>query len=261
MRLSRALAARVPKSPPSAMSPPTHFTMAPVGYMESPLRKNGSPKQGSLAHLVRGALTLSTGCPNAEHALAGLAAYSHIWLLWVAHTNRGEGLLRNTVKVPVLGGERMGLWATRTPHRPNPLMMTLCRLDRVQGATIWVSGHDLIHGTPVLDVKPYLPDADSAPAARGPAWRTTAAPAVSVAWAPVALASLERIALRFYAPSEFRATVEQLLQLNPRSQSWAKSFGSFYYLRFDRAYLQLAYTDDGGAVCVQSVTECELEDK
>lgn len=131
------------------------FSFTPIGYMQSPLRKNGSPRQGQLAGDVRGRLRVSSGTGNNEaHALEGLAGFTHVWLVFVFHRNRGAHLLRNKVQAPKVA-DKKGLFATRSPHRPNPIGLTLCRLDGIadDGVTLLLSQHDLIDGTPVLDVK------------------------------------------------------------------------------------------------------------
>ena len=105
-------------------------------------------------------------------ALKGLEEYSHIWLLWeFSEAERGEW--SPTVRPPRLGGNtRMGVFATRSPFRPNPIGLSSVRLERVEehpeyGKVLRVRGADLMDGTPILDIKPYLPHVDSHPEARG----------------------------------------------------------------------------------------------
>ncbi len=78
--------------------------------------------------------------------------------------------MRAKVRPPRLGGKTVGLFSTRTPHRPNPIGLSLVKLDRVAGDTLHLSSVDLVHGTPVLDIKPYLPYADSIAGATVPQW-------------------------------------------------------------------------------------------
>ena len=97
---------------------------------------------------------------NAAHALDGLELYSHVWLIWLAHLN-GRDAARSRVQPPSLRGKKTGLFATRTPYRPNPVGLTLCRLEAIDGDELHLSGVDLVDGTPILDIKPYLPQSDT----------------------------------------------------------------------------------------------------
>lgn len=105
------------------------------------------------------------------NALRGLAAFSHLWLVWVFSDSLGAGW-SPTVRPPRLGGNRrMGVFATRSPFRPNPIGLSAVRLLRVEttpdGPVLVVAGADMRDGTPILDVKPYLPYADCLPEATG----------------------------------------------------------------------------------------------
>jgi len=148
---------------PERVPSPAAAMFTPIGYLDSVfVTKNGTPRQGFACPHARARLTIDVGA-NSFHYVDGLAAYSHVWLLFLFHDNGGGIGLRAKVQPPMLDGEKTGLFATRSPHRPNPIGLSLCRLDRVKGATLHLSAVDLIHGTPVLDVKPYLPRWDSVP--------------------------------------------------------------------------------------------------
>ncbi|KAL1420896.1 hypothetical protein MTO96_004272 [Rhipicephalus appendiculatus] len=122
------------------------FTFQPIGYVHTAFPfKNGTPP------------------------LEGLDKFSHVWLLSVFDRNtRKEGsrefAYRSKVQPPRLGGQTWGVLASRSPHRPCPVGLTLARLHSVQGSVLHLSGVDLVDGTPILDVKPYLPQYDSPPA-------------------------------------------------------------------------------------------------
>lgn len=106
-----------------------------------------------------------------EEALRGLDGYSHLWLIWGFHDNKNDGW-RPTVRPPRLGGnKRMGVFATRSPYRPNPIGLSCVALKEIkktrdQGTVLVIAGADMMDGTPVYDIKPYLPFADSIPDAR-----------------------------------------------------------------------------------------------
>jgi tRNA-Thr(GGU) m(6)t(6)A37 methyltransferase TsaA len=148
-------------------------TMAPIGHIESCfVERNGTPRQPGLAPAARSRLRLRWGT-SPEHTLDGLAHFSHVWLVFLFHRNRGDEVVKAKVCPPRLGGERTGIFACRTPHRPNPIGLSLVALHAVEHDTLVLSGADLIDGTPILDVKPFLPYADAPPLGqqvRTPAW-------------------------------------------------------------------------------------------
>ncbi len=136
--------------------------------------KFGVPRQSGLVPAVRAEVVFEPGFRVPE-AVRGLDGFSHIWLLWeFSLAVRGAGEEWSpTVRPPRLGGnERMGVFATRSPFRPNPIGLSCVRLERVEmtpdrGPVLHVSGADMVDGTPVYDIKPYLPYADSVPGATG----------------------------------------------------------------------------------------------
>ena len=135
--------------------------------------KFGVPRQSGLVNELTGRIIFEPEYRNAD-ALRGLEGFSHIWLLWdfsEAH-REGEGW-SPTVRPPRLGGnKRMGVWATRSPFRPNHIGLSSVRLINIspntpEGPVLEVSGADLMDGTPIYDIKPYLPFTDSHPEATG----------------------------------------------------------------------------------------------
>ena len=97
---------------------------------------------------------------NPDHSLIGLEGFSHVWLLWVFHADSGVAI-KAKVAPPRLGGTRVGVFSTRSPHRPANIGLTLAKVEEVKGDTVTLSGIDLINGTPVLDIKPYIPAYDT----------------------------------------------------------------------------------------------------
>ncbi|KAK4309724.1 hypothetical protein Pmani_018654 [Petrolisthes manimaculis] len=132
----------------------------PIGYISSWFQnKNGTPRQGSVSSLTRGKLRLEKCIfNNPQHALQGLNQYSHIWIFFVFDQNTcsGKGFRKSKVSPPRLNGERVGVFSTRSPHRPNPLGLTLACLEKVEDDCLYLSGIDILDGTPVLDIKPYI---------------------------------------------------------------------------------------------------------
>lgn len=129
--------------------------------------KFGIPRQSGLAPSVQGRIVFQPEYRDPE-AVRGLEGFSHIWLIWEFSENRGKAW-SPTVRPPRLGGNRrMGVFATRSPFRPNPIGLSCVKLTEVlpddpDGPVILVQGPDLMDGTPILDIKPYIPYADSIP--------------------------------------------------------------------------------------------------
>lgn len=129
--------------------------------------KFGIPRQSGLASSLRGRIVFNEGYKDPS-ALRGLESFSHLWLIWEFSSNRHSDW-HPTVRPPRLGGNAtMGVFATRSPYRPNPLGLSCVELDRIEystaeGPVIYVKGADLMDGTPVYDIKPYIRYADSHP--------------------------------------------------------------------------------------------------
>lgn len=159
----------------------TDFALAQIGTIRSPYKeKFAVPRQPGLVSSARGELWLKAPY-NQPEAVRGLEAFSHIWVIFIFHHTM-EGGWRPTVRPPRLGGNaRMGVFATRSTFRPNPLGMSLVKLERIEtrgsDVILHLQGLDLVEGTPVVDIKPYLPFAEALPDAQaGFAQQAPAAP-------------------------------------------------------------------------------------
>ena len=141
--------------------------MDPIGYIRSPFaEKFGVPRQSGLAPAVECRLVFEPAYRHPDY-VRGLEEFSHLWLIWGFHCNN-PAEVHATVRPPRLGGNvRMGVFATRSPFRPNGLGLSAVRLIAVEQGALLLSGGDLVDGTPVYDIKPYLPYADSIPHATG----------------------------------------------------------------------------------------------
>lgn len=135
-----------------------------IGHIETDFdTKFGLPRQSGLCDSLTGKVILLSEYRR-EEALRGLDGFSHIWLLWLfSEAEREEW--SPTVRPPRLGGNRrMGVFSTRSPFRPNNIGLSCVRLDRIEhesdGPVLYVSGIDMMNGTPVIDIKPYVPVAD-----------------------------------------------------------------------------------------------------
>lgn len=145
--------------------------ITPIAHIENDYEeKFGVPRQSGLAPAARSRIVLEPPFRSRD-ALRGIEEFSHLWLIW-EFTRVPEGQFSPTVRPPRLGGNaRMGVFATRSPFRPNRLGLSCVKLEAVsegrEGPELTVSGADLVNGTLIYDIKPYLPYADCVPDARG----------------------------------------------------------------------------------------------
>ncbi|MHA6494361.1 tRNA (N6-threonylcarbamoyladenosine(37)-N6)-methyltransferase TrmO [Pseudomonas borbori] len=189
------------------------YSVSPIGFVRSCFKeKFAIPRQPQLAPAARGVLELLAPFDTGE-AVQGLEQVSHVWLLFIFHQTL-EDKPRLKVRPPRLGGNQsVGVFSTRATHRPNGIGQSVVKLDRVEAGRLWLSGIDLLDGTPVLDIKPYVPYADSvADAFNGIA--AGAPPLIEVTWQPEALAQTREHGLRLGEP--LVELIEQCLAQDPR---------------------------------------------
>ena len=181
-----------------------------------------------------------------ENALRGLEGYSHLWLIWGFSEVHQEGW-SPTVKPPKLGGnKRMGVFATRSPFRPNALGLSCVRLLGVEklpgkGATLLVGGADLMDGTPIFDIKPYIPYADCHPEAVGGFTVTTDMPSVRVEFPPELLQKV---------PEDKREALIGVLEQDPRPR-YQNSPERIYAMGFGGVTVK--FSVDGDTLTVKAV--------
>jgi tRNA-Thr(GGU) m(6)t(6)A37 methyltransferase TsaA len=193
-----------PGEPPG----PPALTVQPIGYVRSPfLDRVSTPRQPAAARGVVGTIELLPG-HDFEHALADLDAWDHSWVLFWFHLNEGW---RPKV-LPPRSTKRRGVFSTRAPHRPNPIGLSVLALEAVQGLTLHVRDIDLIDGTPILDIKPYVPFTDVIPSANT-GWLETPdpGPKFDVVWSP--LAASQAAFLRESFDVDLATPVSQILAL------------------------------------------------
>ena len=195
--------------------------------------KFGIPRQAGLVPELRAFHVFEPAFRNPD-MLRGLEGFSHIWLIWNFSGNR-QGGWAPTVRPPRLGGNRrMGVFATRSPFRPNPIGLSCVRLDEIQwdtpqGPMLVLSGADLMDGTPVFDIKPYVPYADCHPEATGGFTEQTGDFLLEVSFPPALLAQI---------PASQREALLGVLAHDPRpsyqhdpERIYGLSFGG-YNVRF-----------------------------
>ena len=184
----------------------------PIAYFESPLKsKFGIPRQSGLVSGLTGRIVFEPAYRKME-AVRGLEDFDYLWLIWEFTKAKGGSL---TVRPPRLGGNvRMGVFATRSPFRPNSLGLSCVRIDRIEqhptlGPVIHVLGADLMDGTPIYDVKPYVAYADAHSEARsGFVDQTT--------WEPLQVVIPEALAAMI--PTDYLGALKATLEQDPRPQ-------------------------------------------
>ncbi|NCB63674.1 MAG: tRNA (N6-threonylcarbamoyladenosine(37)-N6)-methyltransferase TrmO [Clostridia bacterium] len=208
--------------------------------------KFGIPRQSGLVDELKGAVVFESEYRNLE-ALRGLEGFSHIWLLW-QFSEAVRDTWSPTVRPPRLGGNtRLGVFATRSPFRPNNLGLSCVRLESVEygtpdGAVLHVAGADLMDGSPIFDIKPYLPYADCRCEATGGFASSGAEEALSVE-CPEAL--LERV------PPERRKALIGVLECDPRPH-YQSDPERIYGLAF--AGVNVRFTVDGHTLTVREIS-------
>jgi len=192
------------------------YTLNSIGIIHSPFReKFGIPRQPHLVPEARARLELLPPYDRLE-ALAGLETFSHIWVTFIFHETMGDQW-HPTVRPPRLGGNRrVGVFASRSPFRPNPIGLSVVALKGIANEggrlELLLSGVDFLNGTPVLDIKPYIPYADSIPDANAGFAESPPEALMSVCFSDKAESQLTQ---REDAV-ELRQLIVRLLALDPR---------------------------------------------
>lgn len=224
------------------------YLLHPIAHIESDFsEKFGIPRQSGLVKELRATIVFEPEYRSAE-ALRGIEGYSRLWLIWqFSRSVQPEGKWSPTVRPPRLGGNtRMGVFATRSPFRPNALGLSCVTLEGAElstprGPLLQVGGADLLDGTPIFDIKPYLPYADAFPDAAGGFADATAGYALRVVFAPELLQKV---------PAGKRVALTGVLQNDPRP-SYQNDPGRVYGLAF--AGMTVRFTVEGQTLTVTEV--------
>jgi tRNA-Thr(GGU) m(6)t(6)A37 methyltransferase TsaA len=224
------------------------YTFHPIGTISSCYKeKFGIPRQPGLVTEARATLTLLPPY-NQPDTVRGLEGFSHVWLIFVFHGTQAQGW-KPTVRPPRLGGNaRMGVFATRSTFRPNPVGLSVARLCaiQVQGSniTLELAGADLLDGTPVLDIKPYLPYADAINSANA-----GFAPEAPVAQQQVLFSALARLQCdqkQQQWQTDISRLIGQILQQDPRpSYQHGQLAGRVYAMHLYDFDVRWHYTPTG----------------
>lgn len=186
------------------------MNLEPIGILHSCFKeKFGIPRQAGLVPSASARLELLPPY-NVREALRGIDAFSHLWIVFVFHKSVCKKF-QPTVRPPRLGGnQRVGVFATRSPFRPNPIGLSVVELQAVEGTSLQLAGGDFLDATPVLDIKPYVPYADSILDADGAFARAAPLACNRVEFLPAARAAFQTLE----APS--RQLLCDMLRFNPR---------------------------------------------
>ena len=222
------------------------WTLRPIARIQSDFsEKFGIPRQSGLVEALRARVVFAPEY-RVREAFRGLEGFTHIWLVWGFSQNVGAGW-SPTVRPPRLGGNvRMGVFATRSPFRPNPIGLSCVELlevdyDAPDGPALVVGGADLLDGTPIFDVKPYVPHADCRPQARGGFADAHREDRLAVDFPP----QLEAL-----VPPDKREALRGVLAGDPRP-SYQRDPQRLYGLGF--AGLQVRFTVEDGVLRVRQV--------
>lgn len=200
--------------------------------------KFGIPRQSGLVPSLRGEIIFEPAFRNMD-AVRGIEEFSHLWLIWEFSKVKQENISL-TVTPPRLGGkERKGVFATRAPYRPNALGLSSVKLEEVyfdekRGPVLVVSGADLLDGTPIYDIKPYLPYTDSHPQACGSFGEAHREDKIEVIFPHEQLVKL---------PEELRQSAQDVLKQDPRA-AYNKKPDYVYGMRFGNYDIRFVVADE-----------------
>jgi tRNA-Thr(GGU) m(6)t(6)A37 methyltransferase TsaA len=175
--------------------------------------KFGIPRQAGLAPSAEAWIELLPPLDTPD-ALREIEAFSHLWILFLFHASERDPS-KTTARPPRLGGnQRVGVFASRSPYRPNPIGLSAVELVKVEGSRLLVRGGDFLDGTPVLDIKPYIPYSDSIPKARGGYADTPPKPQFSVQFSKEAEQALKKMSPE--KSDMLRQLLHEMLAYDPR---------------------------------------------
>ena len=208
-----------------------HIQLNPIGRATSCYpEKFGTPRQSGLVSSAEAFIEIFKEY-QPEISLSGLSSYSHMWLLFLFHLNKTERF-HAKVHPPRLDGKTMGLFATRTPHRPNPIGLSLVEIVKVEESGVRVKGIDLVDDTPILDIKPYLPQTESIPSAKSGWVEELRNESTTVDWQETALQKL-RTLVKDIKIDQYKALIENTVRLDPRPLVYKnENFGESKYRDF-----------------------------
>lgn len=194
--------------------------------------KFGIPRQSGLVEHAQGIIKLNKELYFSQ-SLEKLETFSHIWIIFVFHQQKGNHDSIPRIRPPRLGGvDKVGVFASRSPHRFNPIGISVLKLDRIiieakEGPELHVSGVDILDDTPILDIKPYLPYCDGIPIATS-GWVNESLSKMPVKFEQLAEASIQK---NLDKDPHLKALIQETLTLDPRPASQKSKFKPYYGTR------------------------------
>jgi tRNA-Thr(GGU) m(6)t(6)A37 methyltransferase TsaA len=195
------------------LSEPFHFQQ--IGHVESCFKERfGTPRQPGIVPLARAQLVIQKEFMG---ALEGLESFSHLWVIFVFHQNTNK-TVKLKIHPPRLKGEKIGVFASRSPHRPNPIGLSVVRVLNIEGNIVTVGGVDFIEGTPILDLKPYLVSFDSVSEASQGWLGAKPLEKMPVAFSEESLLKIKSYSQKskYHSENELKELIKQTLELDPR---------------------------------------------
>lgn len=231
-------------------------SMQPIGVIRTAFaEKRAVPRQSALGNELQSFVEINPTCfNNPEHSLEGLCDFSHMWIIY--HFHRNESHFRAKVAPPRLNGHRVGVFSTRSPHRPCPIGLSLVTIEKVERNRVYFKGTDMVDETPVFDIKPYIPKYDSPlenhinpeelDNIRVPDW-VTAAPSLEVSFSEAATKQVEELGIKQQA-------IIKLLETDPRSVYLRTKYGSqIFTFQLGTSTVSCKFDDDQSKVEVLKV--------
>lgn len=236
----------------------TTLTLPIIGYMRSPYQeKFGIPRQPNLVEIE--SYIEMQGVYNDLNAFQGIEEFSHLWLIWQFHDNKNQqdsAKFRPQVRPPRLGGnQKIGVFASRSMYRPAPIGLSVVKLKKVQKVgkhvRVYVVGSDLLNGTPIVDIKPYIQYSDAVMDAKS-AYAQDEPQRKSVVWLKNAQISRDELLEKGVLSIQICQELEQVLALDPRP-AYQDDPTRIYGLAF--ADFNVRFSVDDTQVLIQALDE------
>lgn len=207
----------------------TPITFNPIGVLKSdqvePYQASRQPD--GLSHDA--VITLNSG-QNFEQALTDLSGCSHLWIIYVFHKNENWKPLVQTPR----SNRKIGVFATRAPYRPNPIGMSLVKLEKIEGLNIYIGPNDMLDGTPILDIKPFHPESDVAKDAHIEWLESSVTPKMNITFSPLATEQLEYLENQNSDLEQIKSFLYRQLEYDPTNDKKKR-------VEFNQSYWTLAY--------------------
>ena len=235
------------------------YEVTPIARALTPYKqKFGIPRQPQLADKVIGQIELIE--PYADPlAIDGLQQVSHIWVLFLFHQIDETRCRQLRVRPPRLGGnKKLGVFASRSTHRPNRIGQSLLEIDRIEGSSIYVRGIDLLDQTPIIDIKPYLPYVERPEKCHNHI-AADSPPTIEVTWHARANQQIYQCQHKNLDPQSIQAMINQCLAQDPRPAYSELDCQRVYGMRFDSFDIRFQYLSDELVQVVDLVMAADVD--